>query len=454
MNKLTLTCFGGVGSVTGANFMLSYGDKRILVDCGLVQGSEFAKEENRKDFEYDPASIQSLIVTHAHMDHIGRIPKLVRDGFTGTIYSTPTTKDLAQVMLIDSMGVLAREAEKKGEEPLYTETDVARAFSLWKTQPYHTEVGLGDGFSFSCKDAGHILGSAIVTIRTPEGKNIVFTGDIGNSPAPLLRTTESITEADYVIMESVYGDRIHEERDVRERRLKQVLIESISRGGALLIPAFSIERTQTVLYEINKLIESKAIPQVPVFLDSPLAIKVTTIYKERSKDFNESVKKEIKDGDDIFDFPCFTATLQSRESREIDAVPNPKIIIAGSGMSNGGRIVRHEQKYLGDPKSTILFMGFQASDTLGRRIQEGNKQVTINNEEVTVRAHIEVITGYSGHADRDGLVSFIEPVAEKVTKVFVTMGEPKASLFLVQRLRDYLGVNAVYPEANKEYELT
>ncbi|MEX0931562.1 MAG: MBL fold metallo-hydrolase [Candidatus Paceibacterota bacterium] len=453
MNKLSLTCYGGVGSVTGANFLLAWGERHILVDCGLVQGGEFAKEENKKPFAYNPAKTDTLIVTHAHMDHIGRIPKLVQEGFSGKIISTPSTKELAEIMLIDSMGVLARQAEEKGEEPLYTKEDVVKALSLWETTPYHTNTDMGDGFSFIFKDAGHILGSAIVTITAPNGKKIVFSGDLGNSPAPLLRETESITEADYIVMESVYGDRVHEARDTRSKQLEEIIAESIQRGGALMIPAFSIERTQTVLYEINKLIESGKIPHVPVFLDSPLAIKVTDIYKHRSKNFNEDVRGEIQDGDDIFDFPNFTATLRSRESHEIDAVPNPKIIIAGSGMSNGGRIVRHEQKYLPDPSSTILFLGFQAAETLGRKILEGNKEVMINNEKVPVKARVEVITGYSGHADRDGLLAFVEPVAEQVRKVFVTMGEPKASLFLVQRLRDYLGVDAVYPEAEKEYVL-
>ncbi len=451
-NILKLTCWGGVGAVTGANFLLENDTVKILVDCGLLQGTDTADVENRKPFPYDPATIDILFITHAHMDHIGKIPKLVKDGFKGVIYSTPETKTIAELMLQDAVHLMDAEARQKGISSLYEPKDVIDTFALWKVIPYHQKTALQGGFEVYLKDAGHILGSSMVEF-TYNSKKIVFTGDLGNSPSALLRDTEPVTDADYIVMDSVYGDRNHESKEEREKRFEQVVKESIARGGALVIPAFSLERTQVILHEINDLVEKHVITSVPVFLDSPLAIKVTEIYEKISAYYNENIQKELATGDDIFDFPRLKSTARSEDSRAIEATPNPKIIIAGSGMSSGGRVIHHEINYLPDPKSTILLMGYQAIGTLGRNIEEGSKMVTIQGNEVPVRARIEMISGYSAHKDSDHLIEFVEVAAPKVKKVFVTMGEPKSSLFLVQRLRDYLGVDALYPEKGKVYEL-
>lgn len=451
-NSIQLTCIGGVGVVTGANFLLELGDTRLLVDCGLEQGEKEASADNRKPFEYDVASIDYLFVTHAHLDHVGRIGKLVKDGFRGQIYSTPETKAIAKLIMEDAVHLLDREARQEGLLPLYEQQDVDVAHSLWKTVPYHTKTDFEQGFSLFIKDAGHILGSSMFEFSYA-GKKIVFTGDLGNTPTPLLRDTEVIDDADYLIMESVYGDRNHEPKSERRAKLKQIINDTIARGGTVVIPAFSVERTQVLLYEINRFVENKEIPSVPVFVDSPLATKVTDIYKANIELFNPAIQAQIKAGDDIFNFPKLSFTETGEASRAIDFVKTPKIIVAGSGMSAGGRVIHHESVYLPEEKNTIVLVGYQTPGTLGRKLVDGAKKVSISREEVKVRAHIETIFGYSSHKDSDNLVGFVENTAKTVKKVFVAMGEPKASLFLVQKLRDNLGVNALYPKQGEVYKL-
>lgn len=451
-HKLKLTFAGGAGSVTGANFLLESPQSKILIDCGLTQGGKIFMEKNREPFSYNPSEINVLLVTHAHIDHIGRIPKLYKDGFRGVILSTPATKSISEVMLLDSLGVLGKEAAEEGQEPIYGERDIEGAVSLWQTENYHRARKITPDFEVYFKDAGHILGSAIVELRYA-GKKIVFTGDLGNSPAPILRDAEDAPDADYLVMESVYGDKEHESKEDRRRHLQNIISDAARRGGAIMVPAFSLERTQEMLHELNHLSEEKKIPRIPIFIDSPLAIKVTDIYKKRNEFFKKDVRDEIAAGDDIFDFPGLVMTEKTEESRAIKNSPNPKLIIAGSGMSNGGRILRHEAEYLPDPKSTLLIVGFQAPGSLGRQLADGAEKVMINGEEVPVRAKVEIIYSYSSHKDSRGLVDFAGKAAGGVKKIFVVMGEPKASLFLVQRLRDYLGVDAVAPQEGDSFTL-
>ncbi|MDQ5969218.1 MAG: hypothetical protein QG579_375 [Patescibacteria group bacterium] len=454
--KLSITFWSGVGTVTGANFLLEGNNTNILVDCGLEQGTPEAYTENSKPFAYDVKSMDYLFITHAHMDHIGRVCKLVKDGFKGTIYSTEETKELAHLMLLDALKVMdmKEKASIEGvrEMPLYNVEDFNKAFSLWKTIPYHKNTEINKDFSVYLKDAGHILGSAMYEFSF-NGKKIVFTGDSGNSPAPLLKDTEEITDADYLVVDSVYGDRNHEPKDERDEKFRQIVTETIKNNGAVVIPAFSIERTQVILYELNNLVEGGLIPSVPVFLDSPLGQKVTEVYARSKKDFKPEVQQEIKGGDNVFDFPKLNITHGSRDSQAIVNTANPKIIIAGSGMSTGGRIMSHEINFLPDPKSTILLMGYQAIGTLGRQIQERPKYVEINGRQVSIKARVEMISGYSSHKDSDGIVDMVSNTAKTVKKVFVVMGEPKASTYLVQRLREELEVEAVYPERGKRYDL-
>ncbi len=442
---------GGAESVTGSNFLLAKTGTRpnwFLIDCGLFQGSKVCDDENRKPFAYDVKSIDALFVTHAHLDHIGRIPKLVRDGFTGPIYSTAPTKEMAELSLVDSLGVMTKESKRDGSEVFYSLEDVKQAISKWQTVDYHEPIKIDD-FTIVFRDAGHILGSAMVEFQF-EGRKIVFTGDLGNSPAPLLQPTEKLTDTNYLIMESVYGDRNHEQREFRAEKLEKIIEQTMARKGTLMIPAFSIERTQEILYEIENLMEASRIPLVPVFLDSPLAIGITKIYKKYDRYFNHEVKYIIATGDGIFKFPQLQMTKTTDESKAIANFSQRKIIIAGSGMSNGGRIIHHEKNYIPDPQNTLLLVGYQPFGCLGRILQDGAPEVKILGQTVPVRAQIETISGYSAHKDSDGLLDFVADTADSLEKVFVTMGEPKASLFLVQRIRENLEVSAESPEPGEE----
>jgi len=450
MSKNELTFYGGVGAVTGANFFLQSDEKKFLIDCGLVQGSNSAESENNSPFQFDPAEIDYLFVTHAHMDHIGRIPKLIRDGFVGTIFSTEETRSIARPMLEDALYIMRHD--KKIE--IYDEADIERSFHNWKTLEYHSVTRITDKVSVKVFDAGHILGSAIYEFYLDRGsKTISFTGDLGNSPSPLLRDAEVSSDPQYLVIESVYGDRNHESKEMRSEKFKKAILENFHKGGVLLIPAFSIERSQVLLSELNTMVEHRFIPNMPVYFDSPLAIAVTEIYK-RSKNFKPEVLKEME-RDDIFQFPNLKTTRTRSDSDLIDEGGKPKIIIAGSGMSLGGRILKHEKKYLGEAKNTLLLVGYQSPGSIGRRLIDGDRKIKIDGEEIVVRAKIDKIDGYSAHMDSDHLLEYVEKSSPngKLKKVFVCMGEPKSSAFLAQRIRDYLDIEAIVPERGSTWDL-
>ncbi|MCF7835646.1 MAG: MBL fold metallo-hydrolase [Candidatus Marinimicrobia bacterium] len=455
---IKLTFHGAAQEVTGMNYLLECDSDvksgravKLLVDCGLFQGARTAEEKNRDPFPYNPSEIDILFVTHAHLDHIGRIPKLVRDGFKGRIISTLPTRDLAELSLTDSLGILTKEAERDGEEPIYAEEDVLKAMSLWETTEYDKDLKIND-LTVIFREAGHILGSSMIEIQRG-GKKMVFSGDLGNPPTPLLKDPYKLKDANYLIMESTYGDKEHEGRGERKIKIERVIEDTVKNNGVLMIPAFSIERTQELLFEMNDLVENGRIPSVPVFLDSPLAIKATSIYQKYEDYYNKGAKYIINSGDDVFKFPGLKFTLRTQESKEINDVPAPKIIIAGSGMSTGGRIVHHEKRYLSDEKNTLLLVGFQSAGSLGRRIQEGAKWVKILGDDIPVKAKVVRIKGYSAHPDTNWLLKFAKRNAKSLKKVFVTQGEVKASSFISQRIRDYLGIESIVPELGNSFDI-
>lgn len=448
--KIKLTFCTGVDTVTGANYLIEDEESnlKMLVDCGLIQGEQTADVDNNAAFQYDPKTIDVLLITHAHLDHIGRIPRLIDAGFRGTIYSTPATKDISKLMIEDEAHILSHNrhnstALNKELMAIYSEVNIEKMMSQWKTVEYHTPFAVKD-LKVNFINSGHVLGSAIIEI-THDNKKIAFTGDLGNSPSPILKDCEFVYDADYLVMEAVYGDRNHENRENRKAMLEDVIERNVKRRGVLIMPTFSLERTQELLFEIADLLIKGSIPAVPFFLDSPLAIKLTDIYKNYQQDLNDEAREAAKSGKNIFMFPGLKQTVEAEESKMILRMPNPKIIIAGSGMSSGGRIVHHEHNYLPDPNNTILLTGYQAIGTLGRYIEEGASSVYINGEEVQLKAKVEMISGYSGHKDSDALLDFVSKTADSVKQIFTVMAEPKSAFFLIQRIQDNFGVSARAP---------
>jgi len=447
---MKLSFYGAVKDVTGSNYLLETEDgKKILIDCGLKQNSNFADEDNWDKFPYDLSEISAVLVTHAHIDHTGLLAKLVKDGYRGKVYSTPPTRDFANLLLLDSESILFKEAERMGRPQLYSAIDVNQLMSQWEGIEYYRDLNIGEA-KITFYNAGHILGSSIIVVEA-DGKKIAFTGDLGNNPPDLIKGTDFLEVADYCVIESAYGDRIHE--PVKEGVIED-LIEDIARDkGVLMIPAFAMERTQKILYEMHDLFKEKRVPKVPVYLDSPLAIKITDVYKTFKSYFNDETIKEMKTNFMLFDFPGLEKTLTTEESKNINLVSAPKVIIAGSGMSQGGRILHHEARYLSDPKSIILFVGYQTKGSLGRRIKEGQPIVKIHGEDVRVRCRIVSIESYSAHADQIQLLAWIEPMKLNLSKVFVVQGDEESSSTLANKISDQLAVHAEIPEKGKVYEL-
>jgi metallo-beta-lactamase family protein len=448
---------GGAGSVTGANYVIDNGKVRFVVDCGLIQGSREADELNYVPFVYNPAEIDFMIATHTHIDHIGRIPKLVKDGFRGAIYSTYPTQEFADISLRDTVSIMEHD---RTQVPLYDNLDVDQAIAQWRGIEYHETYEVSEQVSFRFQDAGHILGSAITEIWVLDseiGKRVklVFSGDLGNVPSVLLRKYDYIAEADYVIVESCYGDRIHQKLDERKAILKQAIKDTIERKSVLLMPTFSIERTQDILYELNDIIENHSgnglqrgkVGKIDVYLDSPLAIKATNIHAKYTQYYNQEAR-QLSKKDKIFDFPFLTFTESREESMTINTQPQPKMIMAGSGMSTGGRVLYHEERYLSNPKNILLFVGYQAPYTLGRRILEGESPVYIHNHPIENRIEVRRVEGYSAHADQEMLLDWLSHI-NKPKNIFVVQGEQDASQALADAIKDNLHFQAKVPTENE-----
>lgn len=461
---MKLYFYGGAGEVTGVKYLIEAktGPRKsinIMVDCGIVQGGKEEMADNYKDFPFNPQKVDYLFITHAHIDHVGLIPKLYKDGFRGKIFATPPTKDLMKLVLTDGQQIIERESRETGKRPLYSKEDLEGSLGLVKTTKYRRKRRLEDEIYFKFNDAGHMLGSAIIEIWVPKesgqaaGKKFVFSGDLGNAPTPLLNPPAKITEADYILVESTYGDRNHENRNERKEILENIIEETYSQKGVLMIPAFAVERTQELLCELNELVENNRIPQLPIFIDSPLAVRATGIYKKYPEYFNKEANHLIKSGHDLFKFPGLKYTEQVEDSKAINRILPPKIIIAGSGMSVGGRILFHEKFYLPDPRNCLLITNFQVKGTPGRQVIEGSRKIKIFDEEVLVRAKIASIESYSSHADQKALYDWLNNFSKPVKHIWTVQGEEKSAEALVQLIKDHLGIPASVPKRGEVVEL-
>lgn len=449
---MTLKLFGGAKMVTGTNYLLESQGEKILIDCGLYQGSHYCERKNFEPFGYDPKEIKAVFITHAHIDHTGRLPKLYKHGFRGTVYSTPPTKDFAREMLLDSEDILRREAEREKVGPLYGIEDVEGLMKLWEGVDYDKSFKVGE-LKVTFKNAGHILGSSSILIEA-EDKKVIFSGDLGNREPSLIKEWEPLDiPVDYCFIESTYGNRLHKDFEKREEILEDVIEDMVKAGGVLMVPAFAMERIQALLYQLNELVENGRIPRVPVFLDSPLAIKLTAVYKWHERYFSDKAWEMIGEDKTLFNFPGLKLSFTREESQAIKNVPPPKIIIAGSGMSQGGRIIFHEKEYLSGPKNTILFIGYQSAGSLGRQILEGAKTVRILGEDVPVKCKVVHISGYSAHADQKRLLEWLKPMRNYLKKVFVVQGDPESSETLASLVQDQLAIETYIPSEGEEVVL-
>lgn len=453
---MRISFHGAVREVTGSCHLVEVGGVRLLLDCGLFQGSWFAEERNHAPFPFDPDTIDGVVLTHAHLDHCGRLPKLVHDGFRGPIYCTPPTADFATVMLTDSARVIVDESHRSGWPPVYTEADVQRLATQLRPVDYHQPIAVAPGVEVTFYDAGHILGSAFVVVTATENgqqKQLAFSGDLGNPPAPIVRDPETLPGADAVIVESTYGGRVHEPGSERLALLKAAVAHSIGQGGTLLMPAFALERAQEIIYELNTLVETGQIPAVPVFVDSPLAIAATDVYRRHQQYYDTDAMALIKKGDDFFAFPGLRFTKTVPESKKINTVRGPKVIIAGSGMCNGGRIVHHLRHYLEQPSTHVLIVSYQPNGSLGRQLLGGAREVTVLGDRVRVRASVSAIGAYSAHADEPKLLNWIAAMqSPRPQQVFVVHGEDEAAASLAAGVARQ-GDQSLVPEYGTVYEV-
>lgn len=452
---MKLTFCGASHEVTGSCYLLETNGKKIVVDCGMFQGSDFSEGKNYEAFPFDPKEVDVVLVTHAHLDHVGRLPKLVKEGFAGKIYGTQGTLELAELVLHDAWGVMADEERKYGKPVLYSEQDIASTVALFHGVKYHEIVELvGTDIKIIFRDVGHIFGSSFITVES-EGKHIGFSGDVGNAHVPILKDTENLPELDVLLVESTYGDRVHEDEETRTEIIARLIEEAASKGGTIMIPAFSIERTQEFLYELHKLQEHEhRLPEMPIFLDSPLAIEATEVFKRHHEYYDAEAAKEIMLGDDFLNFPQLKVTRTRDDSKTINSVRGPKMVIAGAGMMNGGRILHHAMRYLSDPNSTLIIVGYQAHGTLGRRLYEGASMVKIHGEDIPVRCTIKAIGGLSAHADQKKLLEWVGSGPHGAPKkIYCIHGEEHAATELAHRIRDQYKVETLVPEYGETVEL-
>lgn len=462
---------GASTGVTGSCHLITTENHKVLLDCGQFQGGKAQEALNYEDFPFDPAEIDYVILSHAHIDHCGRIPLLIKRGFKGAIYCTDATADLLDVMLKDSGYIHEKEAEwknKKNEragrpkvEPLYTFNDAVDSLTYVKPVLYDQLIELNEEMKIVFNDAGHILGSAITELWVTENDNvskIVFSGDLGVMERPILRNPTIIKKADYVIMETTYGNRVHPENSMNVKALMDIIRDTAAKGGTTVIPSFAVGRTQELIYELNRVYETdneyrKAFENIMVYVDSPMATTATEVFKRNAQVFDDETKEYIAKGDNPLDFKNLRFTRTSQESIWLNTNPDPKVIISASGMCDAGRIRHHLKHNLWNRKSSIVFVGYQAEGTLGRMILDGAKEVTLFGEKVQVNAKIYNLEGFSGHADKNGLLAWLKGFQKEPKHIFLVHGEPEAKEAFAETVENELGYHPIVVKGNSEYVL-
>lgn len=460
---MKLTFLGATRTVTGSCSLLEVGRTKILIDCGMFQGRAQEEAMNEQPLPVPPSEVDYVLLTHAHIDHSGRVPWLYVNGFEGEVLATKAATDLCGLLLPDSGHIQEFEIEWKNRkrkragrkllEPLYTHLQAQECMKLFRTVAYDDKIQLTDNITVRYRNSGHMLGSAFIEVWVREDQKetkLVFTGDIGNRDIPILKDPEYIQETDYLIMESTYGDRIHQDRKNKAEKFLNIVLETLDRGGNVIIPSFAVGRTQEIIYEINKTLtfppeKVKKLMDAPVYLDSPLAISATEVYRNNLECYDEEARCYVENGDNPLDFPNLHFTRTADESKTLNKIAGGCIVISASGMCEAGRIKHHLKHNLWREKSTILFVGYQAEGTLGQRILDGAKKVKIFGEEISVNAQIESIDGYSGHADYVGLLDWIGKFEHKPKRIFLVHGNEKAMTSLSEKIKDEYSIETIIP---------
>ncbi len=464
---MKITFHGAARTVTGSQHLIEVNDQRLLLDCGLYQGSRKESFERNRNLPFDAASVDAMILSHAHIDHSGNIPNLVKSGFRGDVMCTFATRDLCSTMLLDSAHIQERDVEfvnkkraRKGEppvEPIYNVEDAVRALDFFNAVGYHRQREVLPGIYATFLDAGHMLGSAIVVLDIEDRDanrdvRLVFSGDLGRKGIPIIRDPEYVDHADVLIMESTYGNRTHEPYFDSEKKLERIINETYKRGGAIIIPAFAVGRTQQLVYTLHKLMVARDIPRLPVYVDSPLAINTTSVFRLHPEAYDAEIREFMLSEGDPFGFDSLRYARSVEQSKELNFLREPFIVISASGMAEHGRILHHLRNRIGEPENTILIVGWQAPNTLGRRLVEGEKVVRIFGEEHKVRARVEVINGFSGHADRNELLEWAGAISKRPRRTFLVHGEEDSAFALRDALQEELSFEQVaVPELRQSF---
>jgi metallo-beta-lactamase family protein len=459
-----LTFFGAAETVTGSRFLLELFGQKFLIDCGMFQGKKEDRLKNWEPFPVPPKEINRVFLTHAHIDHSGYLPRFHHQGFTGPVHCTPATRDLSEILLNDSAHIQMEDAHwanKKGFSkhqpalPLYRVKDVERLMPQFKPLYYGEDFYLTENLRVKFKDAGHILGSAFVEFRTRHGnaaRKLLFSGDLGRPGMPILRDPVQVFDVDYLILESTYGNRLHQENSPKEE-LAKVINASVERGGVLLVPAFAVGRTQTLLFDIRTLEEQNKIPRLQIYVDSPMAVDATEMFEKNKGDYDLESKVLELNGKRILQPRRIQFARKRPQSRAIDDIKREAIIISSSGMLTGGRVLHHLVKRLPDARNTILFIGYQAEGTRGRMILDGQPTVKIHGQQVSIGAKVEMISGYSGHADYNEILAWLMGFNRPPERTFLVHGEPEAAQALADKIRTKLGWRVVIPKFGESFEL-